>query len=104
MKYKSSAVRLISTGHSLTKSCDRLRRVQGLSKVVGKRSNDISSIDENDNNIITIRYPIGTICCKQRCLNLVVMFVEKIVNVRKKILAGLVEMHQKLLLLDDHSS
>ena len=82
--YKSSAVRLISTGHSLTKSCDRLCRVQGLSKVVGKRSNDISSIDENDNNIITIRDPIGTICCKQRCLNLVVMSVEKIVNVEKK--------------------
>ena len=82
--YKSSAVRLISTGHSLIKSCDRLCRVQGLSKVVGKRSNDISSIDENDNNIITIRGPIGTICCKQRCLDLVVMFVEKIVNVEKK--------------------
>ena len=56
--YKSTAVRLISSGVGIKKSGDRLRRVQGISKFVGSKQNPV----EDDDNIITVRDPVATLC------------------------------------------
>ena len=80
--YKASVVRLISSGHGISKSSDRLRRVQGLSKTPGKKSSEESIT--GDQNTITIRDPVVTMSCKQRCTYLVVMFVDKITDDQKR--------------------
>ena len=59
--FKSSVVRLISSGMGLKKSGDRLRRVQGLSRFMPDKSGNVP-LDEDSNNVIALKDPIATIC------------------------------------------
>ena len=80
--YKSSVVRLISSGIGIKKSGDRLRRVQELSRFISQEP-DSPDVAEDDNNI-AVKDPVATLCSKQGCLNLAVIFVDKFIDVEKK--------------------
>ena len=72
--YKSSIVRLISSGLGIKKSGDRLRRVQVISRFMSQKP-DSPDVAENDNTI-AVKDPVAT-CSKQGCLSLAVIFVEQ---------------------------
>ena len=78
--YKSTAVRLISSGVRIKKSGDRLRRVQGMSKFVRSKQNP----GKEDGNIITLRDPVATLCSLGGFRKLIVMFVDKLIDEEKK--------------------
>ena len=80
--YKSSVVRLISSGIGIKKSGDPLPRVQGLSRFMSQKP-DSPDVAEND-NIIAVKDPVATLYSKQCCLSLAVIFVDKIIDVGKK--------------------
>ena len=82
--FKSSVVRLISSGMGLKKSGDRLRRVQGLSRFMLDKSGNVP-LDEDSNNVIALKDPIATICSTKGCLSLAVMFVERIDHEKRRV-------------------
>ena len=60
--YKASVLRLISSGVGLTKSGNRLRRVQGLSKIsVSRNDESNSNADEIGGNIVTVKDQLDTL-------------------------------------------
>ena len=67
-------------GIGVKKSGDRLRRVQGMSKFVGSKQNPA----KEDDNIITVRDPVATLCSLGSFRKLIVMFVDKLIDGEKK--------------------
>ena len=77
--HKSTAVRLICDGVGIKKSGDRLRRVQGMSKFVGLKQRTANE----DDNIITVRDPVATLCSLGGGRKFV-LFVDKLIDGEKK--------------------
>ena len=78
--YKSTAVRLICNDVGIKKSGDRLRRVQGMSTFVGSKQRTANV----DDNIIIVRDPVATLCSLGGVRKLVVLFVDKLIDGKKR--------------------